>query len=79
MDFSRLEDLMHAMKAHADVPPRRLCGKKYLKVALLLEFDSLRTQLPKIARVRKSVLHYTPAPGHHITSLRVGAGTPRAS
>ena len=34
--FYRLEDLLHAMKADADVPPRRLRGKKYLKVALLV-------------------------------------------
>ena len=34
--FYRLEDLLHAMKADADVPPRRLRGKKYLKVSLLI-------------------------------------------
>jgi len=34
--FYRLEDLMHAMKADADVPTRRLRQKKYLKVALLI-------------------------------------------
>ncbi len=34
--FYRLEDLLHAMKKDADVPPRRLRGKKYLKVALLI-------------------------------------------
>jgi len=34
--FYRLEDLMHAMKADADVPTRRLRQKKYLKVALLV-------------------------------------------
>jgi DNA replication protein DnaC len=34
--FYRIEDLMHAMKKDADVPPRRLKGKKYLKVALLV-------------------------------------------
>jgi DNA replication protein DnaC len=34
--FYRLEDLLHAMKADADVPPRRLRGKKYLKVSLLV-------------------------------------------
>jgi DNA replication protein DnaC len=34
--FYRLEDLLHAMKQHAEVPPRRLKGKKYLKVALLI-------------------------------------------
>jgi DNA replication protein DnaC len=33
--FYRLEDLLHAMKQDADVPPRRLRGKKYLKVSLL--------------------------------------------
>jgi len=34
--FYRLEDLMHAMKKDAEIPPRRLKGKKYLKVALLV-------------------------------------------
>jgi DNA replication protein DnaC len=34
--FYRLEDLLHAMKQDADVPPRRLKGKKYLKVSLLI-------------------------------------------
>jgi len=34
--FYRLEDLLHSMKQDADVPPRRLKGKKYLKVALLI-------------------------------------------
>jgi len=34
--FYRLEDLLHAMKQDADTPPRRLKGKKYLKVALLI-------------------------------------------
>jgi DNA replication protein DnaC len=34
--FYRLEDLLHAMKIDAEVPPRRLKGKKYLKVALLI-------------------------------------------
>jgi DNA replication protein DnaC len=34
--FYRLEDLLHAMKQDADIPPRRLKGKKYLKVALLI-------------------------------------------
>ncbi len=34
--FYRLEDLLHAMKKDADVPPRRLRGKKYLNVALLI-------------------------------------------
>jgi DNA replication protein DnaC len=34
--FYRLEDLLHAMKQDADVPPRRLRGKKYLKVSLLI-------------------------------------------
>lgn len=33
--FYRLEDLLHAMKQDAEIPPRRLRGKKYLKVALL--------------------------------------------
>ena len=34
--FYRIEDLLYAMKRDADVPPRRLRGKKYLKVALLI-------------------------------------------
>jgi DNA replication protein DnaC len=34
--FYRLEDLLHAMKQDADVAPRRLRGKKYLKVSLLI-------------------------------------------
>lgn len=34
--FYRVEDLMHSMKKDAEVPPRRLKGKKYLKVALLV-------------------------------------------
>jgi len=34
--FYRLEDLLHAMKKDAEVPPRRLKGKKYLKVSLLI-------------------------------------------
>lgn len=34
--FYRLEDLLHSMKRDADEPPRRLKGKKYLKVALLV-------------------------------------------
>jgi DNA replication protein DnaC len=34
--FYRLEDLLHAMKQHAEVPPRRLKSKKYLKVGLLI-------------------------------------------
>jgi DNA replication protein DnaC len=34
--FYRLEDLLHAMKQDADVAPRRLRGKKYLKVSLLV-------------------------------------------
>ena len=34
--FYRLEDLLHAMKQDAEVPPRRLRGKKYLKVSLLI-------------------------------------------
>jgi len=32
----RLDDLLHAMKQDAEVPPRRLKGKKYLKNALLV-------------------------------------------
>jgi len=34
--FYRLDDLLHAMKRDADMPPRRLRQKKYLKVALLI-------------------------------------------
>ncbi len=34
--FYRIEDLLFALKRDADVPPRRLRGKKYLKVALLI-------------------------------------------
>lgn len=34
--FYRLEDLLHTMKRDADIPPRRLKGKKYLKVSLLI-------------------------------------------
>ena len=34
--FYRLEDLLHAMKQDAEMPPRRLRGKKYLKVSLLI-------------------------------------------
>jgi DNA replication protein DnaC len=34
--FFRLEDLLHALKADADVPSQKLRRKKYLKVALLI-------------------------------------------
>ncbi len=34
--FFRLEDLLHALKRDADIPPRRLKGKKYSKVSLLI-------------------------------------------
>jgi DNA replication protein DnaC len=34
--FYRLDDLLHAMKQDAEVPPRRLKGKKYIKTALLI-------------------------------------------
>lgn len=34
--FYRLEDLLHGMKQDAEIPPRRLKGKKYLKVSLLI-------------------------------------------
>ena len=34
--FFRLEDLLHALKRDADLPPRRLKSKKYSKVALLI-------------------------------------------
>lgn len=34
--FYRLDDLLHALKRDADVPPSRLRGKKYNSVALLI-------------------------------------------
>ncbi|HZD71685.1 MAG TPA: IS21-like element helper ATPase IstB [Actinomycetes bacterium] len=34
--FFRLEDLLHALKQDAEIPPRRLRSKKYMNVALLL-------------------------------------------
>jgi DNA replication protein DnaC len=34
--FYRLDDLLHAMKQDADVPPQRLRRKKYLNVSLLV-------------------------------------------
>jgi DNA replication protein DnaC len=34
--FYRIEDLLHALKRDADVPPTRLKGTKYLKVSLLV-------------------------------------------
>lgn len=34
--FFRLEDLLHALKKEAEVPPRRLRSKKYMSVALLV-------------------------------------------
>jgi len=34
--YYRLEDLLHALKQDAEVPPRRLKGKKYNKTALLI-------------------------------------------
>jgi DNA replication protein DnaC len=34
--FYRLENLLYAMKRDAEIPPQRLRGKKYLKVALLI-------------------------------------------
>jgi DNA replication protein DnaC len=34
--FYRLDDLLHAMKRDADVPPSRLRGKKYNSVSLLI-------------------------------------------
>ena len=34
--FYRIEDLLFALKRDAEVPPRRLRSKKYLKVALLI-------------------------------------------
>lgn len=34
--FFRLEDLLHALKKDAEVPPRRLRSKKYMNVALVV-------------------------------------------
>jgi len=34
--FYRLDDLLHVMRQDAEVPPRRLKGKKYIKNALLI-------------------------------------------
>ena len=34
--YYRLDDLLHVMRQDADVPPRRLKGKKYIKNALLI-------------------------------------------
>jgi DNA replication protein DnaC len=34
--FFRLEDLLHALKKDAEIPPRRLRSKKYMNVALLV-------------------------------------------
>jgi DNA replication protein DnaC len=34
--FYRLEDLLHALKRDADMPPQRLRGKKHMSVALLV-------------------------------------------
>ncbi|MGH7566211.1 MAG: IS21-like element helper ATPase IstB, partial [Gemmatimonadota bacterium] len=34
--FFRLEDLLHALKKDAEVPPQRLRSKKYMNVALLV-------------------------------------------
>ncbi|RMH63336.1 MAG: AAA family ATPase, partial [Bacteroidetes bacterium] len=34
--FYRLDELLHAMKRDAEIPPRRLKGKKYLKSSLLI-------------------------------------------
>jgi DNA replication protein DnaC len=34
--FSRLEELLHAMRKDADVPPTRLKGKKYMKAGLVI-------------------------------------------
>jgi DNA replication protein DnaC len=34
--FFRLEDLLHAMKKDAEIPPRRLRGKKYMNVAMVV-------------------------------------------
>jgi DNA replication protein DnaC len=34
--FYRIEDLLHAMRRDAHIPPQRLRGKKYLKVPLLI-------------------------------------------
>ena len=34
--FFRLEELLHAMRKDAEVPPTRLKGKKYMKAALVI-------------------------------------------
>jgi DNA replication protein DnaC len=34
--FSRLEELLHAVREDADVPPARLKGKKYMKAGLVI-------------------------------------------
>jgi DNA replication protein DnaC len=34
--FFRLEELLHAMRQGADVPPTRLRGKKYMKAGLVI-------------------------------------------
>ena len=34
--FFRLEELLHAMRKDADVPPTRLKGKKYMKAGLVI-------------------------------------------
>ncbi len=34
--YYRIDELMHAMKKDVEVPPRRLKGKKYMKVSLLV-------------------------------------------
>ena len=36
MAFFRLEELLHAMRKDADVPPTRLKGKKYMKAGLVI-------------------------------------------
>jgi DNA replication protein DnaC len=34
--FYRLEELLHAMRKDADVPPTRLKGKKYMKAGVVI-------------------------------------------
>ena len=36
MEFFRLEELLHAMRQDADMPPTRLKGEKYMKAGLVI-------------------------------------------
>jgi DNA replication protein DnaC len=63
--YYRLDDLLHAMKQDADVPPRRLKGKKYLKSALLI-IDEVGFQ--PLSRIESSLLF-------RLVSWRYGKGS----